>query len=86
MVALCGWIWLVVLITNLQVLDVVWLWMTILGTQGTILRGDRTIGILQGIQALVYPRLDAIHWCQTAVPQTYVHYIERLGIQVLGEL
>ena len=31
--------WLVVLITNLQILDVVWLRMTVLGTQRTILGG-----------------------------------------------
>ena len=85
-VALCGRVWLVVLITNLQILDVVWLRMTVLGTQGTILGGNRTIGILQGIHALVNPRLDAIHRSHTAVPQTYVYYIERLGVQILSQL
>ena len=85
-VALSRRIRLVVLITNLQILDVVWFRMTVLGTQGTILGGNRTIGILQGIHALVNPRLDAVHRSYTAVPQTYVYYIERLGVQVFGKL
>ena len=60
--------------------------MTVLGTQRTILGGNRTIGILQGIHALVNPRLDAIHWSHTAVPQTNIHNIERFGVQILGKL
>ena len=86
MVALSRRVWLVVLITNLQILDVVWFRMTVLGTQRTILGGNRAIGILQGIHALVNPRLDAVHRSHTAVPQTYVYYIERLGVQVFGKL
>ena len=86
MIALLARVWLVILITNLQVLDIVWLWMTILGTERTIFRGNRTIGILQGIHALVNPRLDAVYRSHTAVPQTYVYNIERLGVQILGKL
>ena len=85
-VALCGRVRLVVLITNLQVFDVVWLWVTILGTKGTILGSDRTVGILQGVQALVYPRLDAVYRSLASMPETYVHYIERFGVQILGKL
>ena len=86
MIALLARVWLVILITNLQVLDIVWLWMTILGTERTIFRGNRTIGILQGIHALVNPRLDAIYRSHTAVPQTNIHHIEWLGIQILSQL
>ena len=60
--------------------------MTILGTECTIFRGNRTIGILQGIHALVNPRLDAIHRSHAAVPQTNIHHIERLGVQIFGKL
>ena len=86
MVALSRRVRLVVLITNLQIFDVVWFRMTILGTQRTIFRGNRTIGILQGIHALVNPRLDAVYRSHTSVPQTYVYNIERLGVQILGKL
>ena len=86
MVALSRRIRLVVLITNLQIFDVVWLRMTILGTERTIFRGNRTVGILQGIHALVNPRLDAIHRSHAAVPQTNIHNIERLSVQILGKL
>ena len=51
-----------------------------------ILGGNRTVGILQGIHALINPRLDAVYRSHTAVPQTYVYNIERLGIQVFGKL
>ena len=60
MVALSRRIRLVVLITNLQILDIVWFRMTVLSTERTIFRGNRTVGILQGIHALINPRLDAI--------------------------
>ena len=86
MVALSRRIRLVVLITNLQILDIVWFRMTVLSTERTIFRGNRTVGILQGIHALINPRLDAIHRSHTAVPQTYVYNIERLGVQIFGKL
>ena len=86
MIALLARVWLVILITNLQILDIVWLWMTVLGTQRTILGGNRIVGILQGIHALVNPRLDAIYRSHTAVPQTNIHHIEWLGIQILSQL
>ena len=86
MVALSRRIRLVVLITNLQILDIVWFRMTVLSTERTIFRGNRTVGILQGIHALINPRLDAVYRSHTAVPQTYVYNIERLGVQILGKL
>ena len=58
----------------------------VLGTERTIFRGNRTVGILQGIHALINPRLDAVYRSHTAVPQTYVYNIERLGVQILSKL
>ena len=86
MVALSRRIRLVVLIANLQIFDVVWLRMTVFSTERTIFRGNRTVGILQGIHALINPRLDAVYRSHAAVPQTYVYNIERLGVQIFGKL
>ena len=86
MVALKGRVGLVVLIANLEILDVVRLWMTVLSTQRSVLACDRTIGILQSVHTFVNPRLDAVHGSHATVPQTHVHHVERFGVKVFGKL
>ena len=60
--------------------------MSVLGTQRTILGGNGTVGILQSVQTLVNPGLDAVYGSHTAVPQTHVHHIEGFGVHVLSHL
>ena len=86
MVALKGRVGLVVLIANLEIFDVVRLWMTVLCTQRSVLACDRTIGILQSVHTFVNPRLNAVHRSHATVPQTNVHHVERFGVKVFGKL
>ena len=86
MVALLFRVGLVVLVAYLQILYIKRCRVTVLGTQGTILCRHVAIGILQGCQRLVDPGLDAVEGCQSTVPQSHVHHIERLGTQILGHL
>ena len=86
MVALLARVGLVVLVAHLQVFQSERLRMPVLGTHGTIFRCDGAIGILDGVQALVNPRLNAVVGRHTTVPQAHVHHIERLSTQVLGQL
>ena len=85
-VALILGIGLVVLVAYLQILNVERCGVAVLGTQGTVLGGDVAVGILQGGQTLVNPRLDVGIRRHTTVPQTDVDHIERLGSEVFGHL
>ena len=60
--------------------------MAVLGTQGTIFRGHIAVGILQGGQRLVNPRLQRVDGRLSTVPDAHVHHVERLGTEVLGHL
>ena len=60
--------------------------MTIPGTHSTIMSRHITIGILQGSQAFIYPRLDAVNRCHAAMPQTDVKNIQWFCPQVLSHL
>ena len=85
-IALLPRIGLVVLITHLKIFYSEGFWMTVFGTHGSILGTDGTVGILQRIQALVYPWLDTIVRCLSAVPYPHVHHVERFGPQILSQL
>ena len=50
----------VVLITYFYIGDVEGLWVSVLSTHLAIMTGNRSVGILQGTQALVNPRLQAV--------------------------
>ena len=85
-VALLTLVRLVVLVSDFQILDVIGLGMSVLGTQGAILTCHGAVGILQRIHRLVDPRLYGIKGSEAAMPDTHVDDIERLSAQVLSEL
>ena len=85
-VALLARVGLVVFVAHLQIFQSERFGMPILGAHGTIFGCDGTVGIFDGIHALVNPGLDAIVGCHAAMPQTHVDHIERLGAQVLCQL
>ena len=60
--------------------------MSVLCTQRAILTRHGAIGILQCVHRLINPRLYGVEWREATMPEAHVDDIERLGVQVLGEL
>ncbi len=85
-VTLLARVGLVVLVADFQVFDVERLWVAVLGAQRTILSGHRSVGILQGVERLVNPRLYRVDGREAAMPDAHVDHIERFGPQVLCQL
>ena len=70
---------LVVFVTYLQIFYSERLRMSVPGTHSTVFRCDGTVSILQGIHALVDPRLDAVIRSHAPMPYSHIHHIKRLG-------
>ena len=85
-VALLARIGLVVLVANLDILHVKGLGMSIGDTHTAILGFFVAIGILDGIECILYVLVNLVVRLESTVPYTYVYHVERLGTKVLGQL
>ena len=85
-VALLTGVGLVVLVAYLKIFQVEGLGVPVPGAQGAVFRCDGAVGILQGVQALVNPRLEAVAGRHAAMPYSHIDHIEGFCAQVLGQL
>ena len=60
--------------------------MSVGDTHTAILGALVTVGILDGIECILYILINLVVRLKSAVPYTHVHHVERLGTKVLGQL
>ncbi len=73
------------LVTDLQIFQVEWLRVTVLGTQASIIGIGASVGILDSVERLLDEGVDVVFIHPPIVSDTHVHHKHSVGAKVFGQ-